>query len=173
MPIKSVTSDKEALSLTVIGEYPVPVERLWNAYADPRQLERFWGPETWPATFTRHDMAVGGRSEYHMTGPDGTVSRGWWRFLAVEPNERFEVEDGFASDDGSPNEGMPSMRMVYTFEPTATGSRFTSVTYFTSLKSMEQLVEMGMLEGLKSALGQLDGVLAESAPGAAARATVA
>ncbi len=90
MPIKSVTSDKDALSLTVIGEYPVPVERLWEAYTDPRQLERFWGPESWPATFSRHDMAVGGRSEYHMTGPDGSSSRGWWRFLAVEPFRRTD-----------------------------------------------------------------------------------
>ncbi len=68
---------------------------------------------------------------------------------------------------------MPSMRMVFTFEPTSTGARFTSVTYFTSLESMEQLVEMGMIEGLKSALGQLDDVLAEPASAAAGRTTVA
>src|SRR3712207_2939272 len=128
------------LSLTVIGEYPVPVERLWEAYADPRQLERFWGPETWPATFTRHDMTVGGRSEYHMTGPDGSRSRGWWRFLAVEPVRRFEVEDGFSQEDGSPSAEMPTMRMVFAFEPTPTGSRLTSVTHFASLEAMEQLV---------------------------------
>ena len=169
MPITSVSSDANALTLTVVGDYPVPVERLWQAYADPRQLERFWGPETWPATFTRHDMAVGGRSEYHMTGPDGTTSRGWWRFLAVEPPRRFEVEDGFADEEGRPNEQMPSMRMVFTFEPTATGSRLVGVTRFTSLESMEQLVKMGMIEGLKSALGQLDAVLGASAPAAAGR----
>lgn len=171
MPITSVTSDAEALTLTVVGDYPVPVERLWEAYADPRQLERFWGPETWPATFTRHDMAVGGRSQYHMTGPDGGTSRGWWRFLAVEPGRRIEVEDGFAHEDGRPDETMPTMRMVFTFEPTSTGSRFTSVTYFMSLETMERLVEMGMLEGMRSALGQLDGVLADLASFAAGRAT--
>jgi len=162
MPITSVTPDHDALSLTVVGDYPVPVERLWAAYADPRQLERFWGPVEWPATFTRHDMTVGGRSEYHMTGPDGTTSRGWWRFLAVEPPRRFEVEDGFSHDDGRPNEEMPAMRMIFTFDPTPTGSRLTSVTHFTSLASMEQLVQMGMIEGLRSALGQLDAVLAAS-----------
>ena len=172
MPITSVTSDADARSLTVVGDYPVPVERLWAAYADPRQLERFWGPETWPATFTRHDMAVGGRSEYHMTGPDGTTSRGWWRFLAVEPPRRFEVEDGFAHDDGRPNEQMPSMRMAVTFEPTATGSRLVIVTHFASLEAMEQLVKMGMIEGLKSALGQLDDVLAAPASATAGRTTV-
>ncbi|HEX8832009.1 MAG TPA: SRPBCC domain-containing protein [Longimicrobium sp.] len=170
MPVTSVTSDTTALTLTVVGDYPVPVERLWGAYADPRQLERFWGPETWPATFTRHDMEVGGRSEYYMTGPDGTTSRGWWRFVAVEPVRRFEVEDGFANEDGTENDAMPSMRMVFTFEPAGTGSRVTSVTHFPSVEAMRQLVDMGMEEGLRSAMGQLDGVLAEPAPHAAERA---
>ena len=91
MPITNVTSDAANLTLTVVGDYPVPVERLWDAYADPRQLERFWGPEEWPATFTRHDMVPGGRSEDYMTGPDGSRPRGWWHFLAVEPGRRIEL----------------------------------------------------------------------------------
>jgi uncharacterized protein YndB with AHSA1/START domain len=160
MPLTSITTDEKALTLTAIGEYPVPVERLWKAYADPRQLERFWGPETWPAKFTHYEMKPGGRAEYHMTGPDGTKSHGWWRFLVVEPNRRFEVEDGFANPDGTPNESMPAMRIVFNFESTPSGSRFTSVTHFTSVESMEELVKMGMLEGFRSAIGQLDAVLA-------------
>ncbi|WP_373060992.1 SRPBCC domain-containing protein [Gemmatimonas sp.] len=81
MPITDVISNAQDLTLTIIADHPVPVARLWDAYADPRQLERFWGPVEWPATFTRHDMAVGGESHYYMTGPDGTTSRGWLRFL--------------------------------------------------------------------------------------------
>ena len=163
MPITSVHKDPETLTMTVVADFAAPLQRLWDAYSDPRQLERFWGPETWPATFTRHEVEVGGRSEYSMTGPDGTTSRGWWRFLAVEPGRRMEVEDGFANEDGTPNESMPSMRMVFTFEPTDTGSRFTSVTHCPSVEAMKQLVDMGMEEGLRSAMGQLDGVLAEPA----------
>jgi len=171
MPISTVTSDPDALTLTVVGDYPVPVERLWDAWADPRQLERFWGPETWPATFTRHDMAVGGRSHYRMTGPDGESSSGWWRFVAVEPMRRIEVEDGFGDTEGNPSDGMPVMRMTFTFEATPTGSRFTGVTRFPSLEAMEQLVAMGMVEGMESALGQLDAVLADLAEFAAGRGT--
>jgi uncharacterized protein YndB with AHSA1/START domain len=173
MPITDVISNAEALTLAVIADYPVPVERLWNAYSDPRQLERFWGPEGWPATFTRHDMAVGGRSEYYMSGPDGTVSRGWFRFLAVEPTHRFEVEDGFSDEHGTPNKGMPTMRMTFTFEPTANGSRSKIVTKFPSIESMEQLVQMGMMEGMKSAMGQIDAVLADLQSFASSRATEA
>jgi uncharacterized protein YndB with AHSA1/START domain len=161
MPITSVTSDPKALTLTVVGEYAVSVERLWQAYSDPRQLERFWGPETWPAKFTRHEFVVGGQANYTMTGPDGATSSGWWRFLAIEPPRLIEIEDGFSNPDGTPNTAMPSMRMKFMFEPTASGSRFIGVTRFTSLETMEQLVKMGMLEGLRSAMGQLDGVLAD------------
>ena len=162
MPITSVVSDPQALTLTVVGDYPVPVERLWEAYSDPRQLERFWGPESWPAKFTRHDFVVGGQSHYTMTGPDGNTSSGWWRFLAIERPRLIEIEDGFSAPDGTPDTSMPSMRMTFTFEATASGARFVGVTRFASLEIMEQLVEMGMVEGLRSAMGQLDAVLAGS-----------
>jgi uncharacterized protein YndB with AHSA1/START domain len=127
MPITSVTSDPDSLTLTVVGDYPVSVERLWEAYGDPRQLERFWGPETWPAKFTRHDFTVGGRAHHTMTGPDGAQSSGWWKFLAIERPRPIEIEDGFAAADGT-DTAMPTMRMTFSFEPTATGARFTGVT---------------------------------------------
>jgi uncharacterized protein YndB with AHSA1/START domain len=171
MPITSVSSDPAALTLTLVADYPVPLERLWDAWADPRQIEKFWGPETWPATFTRHDLAVGGRSEYYMTGPDGTRAAGWWRYEAVEPSRLIRVVDGFANPDGSENHEMPTMRMAITFEATPAGSRFTNVTHFPSVEAMEKLVAMGMLEGMRSAVGQLDAVLADLATFAAGRAT--
>ncbi len=171
MPITSVFSDPVALTLTLVADYPVPVERLWDAWADPRQLEKFWGPETWPATFTRHDLAAGGRSEYYMTGPDGSRAAGWWRYEVVEPGRLIKVVDGFANPDGSENHEMPTMRMAIAFEATPTGSRFTNVTHFPSVEAMEKLVAMGMMEGMRSAVGQLDAVLADLATFAAGRAT--
>jgi uncharacterized protein YndB with AHSA1/START domain len=172
MPITSVTSDPTALTLTVVGEYPVPVERLWDAWADPRQLERFWGPPTWPATFTRHDMAVGGRAEYYMTGPDGEKGGGFWRFAAVDPGRSFEVVDGFVDEHGEENDSMPTTRMAVRVEPTPEGSRFVAISTFPSLAAMEQLAEMGMVEGLSEALGQVDAVLEDLAAFAAGNDTV-
>lgn len=170
MPITSIASNASALTLTVVADYPVPVSRLWDAYADPRQLERTWGPEQWPATFTRHDMAVGGYSHYYMTGPDGMMSRGWFRFLEVEREKRLAIEDGFSDEAGAPNTAMPTMRIVFDFESTAKGSRFTCVTTFPSLAAMEQLVNMGMMDGMRSAMGQIDALLADLASFATTRA---
>jgi uncharacterized protein YndB with AHSA1/START domain len=171
VPVTSVTSDPETLTMTLVGDYPVPVERLWAAWVDPRQLERFWGPPGWPATFTRHDMVVGGRSDYVMTGPEGERSAGYWIVTALDPGRSFELVDGFAGEDGEPNDEMPSMTMRMMFEPTSDGSRFTSVTTFPDLASMEQLVEMGMVEGATAAFGQMDDVLADLAAFVAGRGT--
>jgi uncharacterized protein YndB with AHSA1/START domain len=88
MPVVEIRKDPKALTMTVIAQFAAPVERVWAAYADPRQLERFWGPPQWPATFERHDFIVGGRSEYVMTGPDGQQSRGFWEFLSIDPPGR-------------------------------------------------------------------------------------
>ena len=158
MPLTSVAKDSATLTLTVVGDYPVPQKRLWDAFADPRQLERFWGPPTWPATFTRHDMKVGGRAEYFLTGPKGEKWSGSWKFTAVNPISSFEAQDG---EDNAEDENMPSS-MKFTFETTPTGSRLTSVTWFESIEAMEQTVP-AMEEGLRAAMPQLDAVLAERA----------
>lgn len=159
MPITSMTSDPKALTLTIVADYPCTLERLWEAYVDPRQLERFWGPVEWPATFTRHEVYPGGESHYYMTGPNGEKSHGWFKFTAVDPYAYLEMEDGFADEQGNRNDAMPTMRMTYRFERTKQGARFTGVTYFPSVEAMEQLVKMGMLEGTKSAMSQIDALL--------------
>jgi uncharacterized protein YndB with AHSA1/START domain len=146
--------------MTVVAQFAAPVARVWAAYADPRQLERFWGPPEWPATFVRHDFAVGGRSEYYMTGPKGERSAGFFEFLSIDEPRSFEVLDGFLGPDGSPAQGMPTMRMRFTFEPHDGGTRMVTVTTFPSAEALEQVLGMGMEEGMKAAMAQIDGVLA-------------
>ncbi|MCP3424852.1 SRPBCC family protein [Rothia sp. AR01] len=172
MPITTVDQDLDALTMRVVADFPVPVRRLWDAYADPRQIERFWGPPEWPATFTRHDMFPGGRSDYYMTSPEGEPSGGYWEFLDVDAPRSFEVRDGFAGPDGEPNPEMPSMRMTFEFEETGDGSRLTTTTYFDSLDQLEQLLAMGMREGMTAAMGQIDDVLQDGTPLDPARGTV-
>jgi len=163
MPITSVDSDPQALTITVVADFTAPVRRLWDAYLDPRQIERFWGPPTYPAQFLRHDGFVGGMSKYRMVGPEGDLSCGYWEWTAVDEGKSFEVRDGFATDDGEPNTEMPNMRMTFEFSETALGSRLTTITYFNSLEELESLTAMGMMEGMSSAMGQIDDVLADLA----------
>lgn len=161
MTVTNVHRDAEALTMAVTAELDATVERSWQLWADPRQLERWWGPPTHPATFVDHDLVTGGRVSYFMTGPEGDKFHGWWEVLAVEPPRRLEVRDGFADDSGAPSDGMPTTGMVVTLTERAGGGTVMVITsQFESLEGMEKMLAMGMEEGMAAALGQIDGILA-------------
>ncbi|MBS1907532.1 MAG: SRPBCC domain-containing protein [Actinobacteria bacterium] len=159
MPVTDVITDPENLTLTIHADFAAPVERVWAAYSDPRQLERFWGPPGWPATFTAFDHTVGGLAQYRLTGPRGEKSSGRWEFTRIEAPTLFEVLDSFVDDDGQPMDGFPAMRMTLEFSPTAAGTRMVGISRFDSAEALEQVVAMGVVEGTKMAMSQLDTVL--------------
>jgi uncharacterized protein YndB with AHSA1/START domain len=162
LTVTNVRKDPESLTMTITAELDATVERAWQLWADPRQLERWWGPPTWPATVVDHEFTAGGRVTYFMTGPDGEKSHGWWQVLAAEPPCRLELRDGFADDDGVPNEAMPITTTVVTLTERGGGGTLMAVeTQFPSVEAMEQLVSMGMEEGMAAAMGQIDEILAD------------
>jgi uncharacterized protein YndB with AHSA1/START domain len=135
---------------------------VWQLWADPGQLERWWGPPTYPATFTKHDLAPGSRVEYHMTGPEGDQPKGYWDVEEADPPRRLVVRDGFANDDGTPNDALPRCEMRVAIEEAGAGrTRMSIETLFASTEAMEQLVAMGMEQGLTEAVEQIDAILAE------------
>lgn len=153
--------DKDALTLTFVTEFDASVERVWQVWEDPRQLERWWGPPTWPATFARHDFTVGGECRYYMTGPEGDKAHGWWIITAIDAPHRFEFDDGFAGDDGEPDPSMKPGHCVVTLEPNGGGgTRMSVVSTFADAEQLEQMLAMGMEEGMRDALGQIDALLA-------------
>jgi uncharacterized protein YndB with AHSA1/START domain len=161
MPVTSVTTEPEALTMTLVAEFPVAVERLWDAFADPRKLERFWGPPGYPATFGTYDFRPGGIAHYWMTSPEGEKFYGRWDFEEVEQPLRIVARDAFADAEGEIDTSVPTGRMTLTFESTATGSRLTTVSASPTAEALEQVIAMGQVEGMTQAFGQLDTVLAD------------
>lgn len=160
MTVISTTPDPQSRTLTVVAELAAPPARVWQLWSDPQQLGRWWGPPTWPATFVEHDPVPGGRSHYSMTGPQGEQSHGWWRFLSVDEPRSLEFEDGFADEAGRPAGDMPTTRIRVQLEESGSGTRMTLVSQFATVEQMEQLVGMGMVEGLTLSLDQMDDLLA-------------
>ena len=161
MTVISSVKDFEALTLTIVNEFDAGVDRVWQLWEDPRQLERWWGPPTWPATFTAFDFAPGGEARYHMTGPEGEKAHGWWKFLSISRPAGLEIEDGFADANGEPDPNTPSGTMRITLEDLGGRTRMTIESHNDTVEQLQELVEMGMEEGMKEALGQIDAILAE------------
>ncbi|MET9778057.1 SRPBCC domain-containing protein [Streptomyces sp. NPDC006367] len=160
MTVTSVDKDVDRLTLTLVADLTAPVERVWRLWADPRQLERWWGPPSYPATVERHDLTAGGDVTYFMTGPEGDRHRGWWRITSVDAPTSLEFTDGFADQDGAPDTGMPTTAVQVRLSEHEGGTRMEMRSVFDSAEQMEQLTAMGMVEGMRQAVGQMDGLLA-------------
>ena len=163
MTVTEVDKDPTTATMRITAEYAAPVERVWQLWSDPRLLERWWGPPTYPATVEEHDLTPGGRVTYFMTGPDGDQSRGLWKVLTVEPPHHLELEDSFAGADGALDPDLPTTHTQVDITATGAGTRMSITTTFPSSEAMEQLVSMGMEEGLSQAMGQIDAILVELA----------
>ena len=163
MPVISSTKNLEALSFTLVAEFDAGVERVWQLWEDPRQLERWWGPPTWPATFEQFEFQSGGKAGYYMTGPEGEKAGGWWRFTAIQAPNKLEFDDGFADENGAPVDDLGITHATVSLEEAGGRTRMTIVSTFESEEQMEQMVQMGMEEGMREAVGQIDAILSEHA----------
>jgi uncharacterized protein YndB with AHSA1/START domain len=162
MTVTSVQKDPASLTMTTTAEFEASPERVWQLWADPRQLERWWGPPEYPATMTSHDLRPGGRVAYHMTGPSGDQPKGLWDVVEVDPPRTLVFRDLFADDDGNPNPDMPALTATVNIEDIGGGrTRMSIQSVFPSTQAMEQVLAMGMEEGMRSAVGQIDAILAE------------
>jgi uncharacterized protein YndB with AHSA1/START domain len=160
MTVTSVDKDLDSLTLTVVADFAAAVERVWQLWADPRQLERWWGPPGYPATVEEHELAPDGKVTYFMTSPEGERFRGWWHVTSVDPPTALEFRDGFADQDGAPAPGMPITTVRVTLgERDNGGTRMELHATFDSREEMERLLGMGMLEGLQQSVGQMDALL--------------
>jgi uncharacterized protein YndB with AHSA1/START domain len=165
MTVTAVHKDPDSLTMTVTAEFAASPERVWQLWADPRQLERWWGPPTYPATVTAHDLTPGGRIEYHMTGPEGDQPAGYWDVVEVDQPHTIVVIDGFVDGEGSPNPDLPSITVRVTIEDLGSGqTRMSILNSFETVEAMEQVLTMGMEKGMTAAVGQIDGILAEGVP---------
>lgn len=164
MSVVSVEKDLASLSLTLVAEFDAPIERVWELWADPRRLERWWGPPTHPATVEQHDLAAGGEVAYFMTGPEGEKTRGWWRITQVDPPTGLEFTDGFATEDGTPNAEMPTTAVRVQLSENGSTTRMELRFVFESGEHMERLERWGAFEVFPQSVGQMDALLAGPRP---------
>jgi uncharacterized protein YndB with AHSA1/START domain len=131
----------------VTAEFAAPIERVWQLWADPRQLEGWWGPPTFPATVVEHDLTPAAPLPTSWTGPEGGRYGGWWRITAVNPPKSLEFIDGFADEHGVPVEGMPTTTVQMMLTEHDGGTRMELRSTFDTREQMDQLIGMGAVEG--------------------------
>ena len=159
MSITRVDTDYDNLTITLIADFDASIEQVWDLWSDPRKLERWWGPPAHPATFEKHDLSPGGAATYFMLGPEGAMW-GAWRVRTVDPPTLLEFINAFADTNGTPVADMPVFTVRVRLTERDGGTRMEMHSRFESRDDMERMVNMGTVDGLQQAVGQIDALLA-------------
>jgi uncharacterized protein YndB with AHSA1/START domain len=160
MPLTNVSNDPAAKTVTFTAQFDAPVERAWQLYADPRQLEQWWNPPGYPLTITDHNLSVGGMVRADVTTPDGQKAHAYWRITAVDAPRSMEWEDGFLDDQLEPNPAVPPTTMHLTLaDRDGGGTLMTIVVGFLSVESMQEYLDMDIAEQMRVTFGQADTLL--------------
>lgn len=143
-----VHKDPVARTMTVTTEFAAGVERVWQLWADPRQLERWWGPPAHPATVLEHDLRPGGRVTFFISGPDGERRDGWWDVTAVEAPRWLTFELGDART--------PVLTVRVDLADDGDGTRMVIEVSFPTADAMDLMIGLGFETGFTSAIGQIE-----------------
>lgn len=111
-----------------------PRERVWEAWTNPEDIKKWWGPKDFTAPHIKNDLREGGKFVYAMHGPAGSeFDKDMWsggEYKEVIPMEKIVATDYFTDAEGnkiSPAEyGMPGewpeeMLVTVTFEDVGEG----------------------------------------------------
>jgi uncharacterized protein YndB with AHSA1/START domain len=105
MPAKNKSNELKLSRL-----FDAPVQAVWDAWTDPEQVARWWGPRGFTITTHRKDLRPGGRWIYTMHGPDGTDYPNTTYYYEVREREALVYDHG--ASEGKP----PLFRVSVFFE---------------------------------------------------------
>lgn len=98
----SAEAPTDAPTLIVRRVLDAPRERVFEAFADPQQVDQWFGPDGFRNTTHGHDFRPGGAWRHTMHGPDGTEYPNRSVFVEIAPPERIVWDQGWDRDGFEP-----------------------------------------------------------------------
>ena len=151
----ATTAPAESLAdreIVITRVFDAPRELIWNAWIDPKQIVRWWGPRGFTTTIHEMDVRPGGVWKHTMHGPDGTDYPSQSVFIEVVKPERivYSMVGGKKGDPGHQFEA------TWTFEAQGDKTRLTLRMLFPSAEVREQVAKAyGVIEGGNQTLDRL------------------
>ena len=145
--------------LVITRVFDSPREMVWDAWTDPEQIVKWWGPRGFTLTVDEMDVRAGGVWKSTMYGPDGTEYLNDCVFTEVVKPQRI----GYKLTAGSKRDGgvQEPMDVSWTFEAQGGETKVTLRMLFETPAALERFVrEYKAVEGGNETLDRLQGHLA-------------
>jgi len=78
----STAAKAEGQAFTISCVIDAPLDRVWKAWTDAKQLKHWWGPKGFEIVSTKVDLRPRGVFHYHLRSPDGQDM--WGKFIYRE-----------------------------------------------------------------------------------------
>lgn len=148
-------------TLQIVRPFDFPRDLVFQAYSDQDAIKTWFGPEGWPVTESKMDFRPGGTWHFCMTGPDGEQAWSLVRYQEIEAPERIVYRDAFSDAEG--NTVPPESDVTVLFEERGPSASLLNISItFASNDERDQVIAMGMEEGMGMTLDQLEAYLAQS-----------
>jgi uncharacterized protein YndB with AHSA1/START domain len=151
--------DKEQNTMTIKREFAAKRQLVWDCYTKSDLLDQWFAPKPLTTKTKFMDFREGGYWHYVMVTPDGQEYWGRMDYQTIQPIENYTSLDGFCDDSGALNPELPRSNWNVTFSDVATRTLVVSIITYQSSEALQQVIDMGMEEGLTSTLGRLDELL--------------
>lgn len=142
--------------LTVTRIFNANLELVWRTWTEAELLDLWWAPKPWKSKTKSMDFKEGGHRLYAMVGPEGEEHWGRTNYISISKFERFTGEDVFCDADGVVNQNLPVANFNNEFVSFGDKTEVTIATEYASEGHLNQVLKMGMKEGLSSAFENLD-----------------
>lgn len=151
--------DKENNTITVKREFAAKRPLVWDCHTKSELLDKWFAPKPLTTKTKSMDFSEGGHWHYAMVDPSGAEYWGYTEYVNINPIDSYKTLDGFSDESGAINPDLPRANWVVTFTDKGDHTLVQTVVTYPSLEGMEQVLQMGMKEGLTSTLERLDELL--------------
>jgi len=158
---KAGTADAADREIVITRVIDAKRERVWKAWADSKQVAKWWGPNGFSTTSDQREFKVGGTWRHVMIGPDGARYPNLAKFEEIVEPERIVYTNGGGKEGADAAGKGVNMRTTVTFKDLGGKTELTLRMVFDTA-AMRALVveEYGAIEGGRQTLARLDAHLA-------------
>jgi uncharacterized protein YndB with AHSA1/START domain len=151
--------DQENSTITIKREFAGKRQLVWDCHTKSELLDRWFAPKPLTTKTKSMDFREGGHWHYAMVEPNGQQYWGWVDYLTIRPIENYTSLDGFSDETGTVNPALPRSKWNVTFSDAKTHTLVETVVSYASPEALQQVINMGLKEGLASTLERLDELL--------------
>lgn len=155
--------NKENHTMTIQREFNAKRQLVWDCHTKSELLDQWFSPKPLSTKTKSMDFSDGGHWHYVMIDPAGPEYWGRMDYQRIRPIDNYTALDGFCDASGALNPEMPRAEWDVTFTDQGTRTLVRTVVTYASAEAIQQVIDMGMKDGMTSTMERLDELLAQVA----------